>query len=151
MTAVDTVAPARREATTTPALVLATVVLVAALIGGNFTALKFALDHTDPFLLAALRTIVGGSFLVGIALLRGERFPTDPTLLARIFVVGFSITTMSSALLVFGVSRVPAGFASLMSSTMATKEPDVASFPPFEGAVDDGDRTRRIDGQFPHQ
>jgi drug/metabolite transporter (DMT)-like permease len=38
--------------------------------------------------------------------------------LGRIFVVGFSITTMSSALLVFGVSRVPAGFASLVSSTM---------------------------------
>jgi drug/metabolite transporter (DMT)-like permease len=38
--------------------------------------------------------------------------------LARIGVVSFSITTVSSALLVFGVSRVPAGFASLISSTM---------------------------------
>jgi drug/metabolite transporter (DMT)-like permease len=102
----------------THAVVFAAVVLVAMLIGGNFTALKFALDHTGPFLLASLRTVVGGSFLVGIALFRGERFPTDRRLLVRIFVVGFSITTMSSALLVFGVSRVPAGFASLMSSTM---------------------------------
>lgn len=97
---------------------LATVVLVAALIGGNFTALKYALDHTTPMLLTALRTVIGGTFLVGFALLRGERFPTDRVVLARIFVVGFSITTVSSALLVFGVSRVPAGFASLMSSTM---------------------------------
>ena len=101
-----------------PWLVLATVVLVAALIGGNFTSLKFALDHTGPILLAAMRTVVGGSFLVSFALLRGERFPTDRAVLRRIFVVGFSITTVSSALLVFGVSRVPAGFASLMSSTM---------------------------------
>lgn len=98
--------------------VLATVVLVAALIGGNFTSLKFALDHTSPMLLTAMRTVIGGSFLVAFALLRGERFPTDRTVLARIFVVGFSITTVSSALLVFGVNRVPAGFASLMSSTM---------------------------------
>jgi drug/metabolite transporter (DMT)-like permease len=98
--------------------VLGAVVLVAMLIGGNFTALKFALDHTGPFMLAALRTVLGGTFLVGLALLRGERVPTDRSLLARIFVVGLSITTMSSALLVFGVSRVPAGFASLMSSTM---------------------------------
>ena len=97
---------------------LATVVLVAALIGGNFTALKYALDHTTPMLLTALRTVIGGTFLVAFATLRGERFPTDRTVLARIFVVGFSITTVSSALLVFGVSRVPAGFASLMSSTM---------------------------------
>lgn len=107
-----------RETGATPALVLGAVVLVAMLIGGNFTALKFALDHTGPVLLAALRTVVGGSFLVALALLRGERFPTDRALLIRIFVVGLSITTISSGLLVFGVSRVPAGFASLMSSTM---------------------------------
>jgi drug/metabolite transporter (DMT)-like permease len=102
----------------TPVVVLGAVVLVAMLIGGNFTALKFALDHTGPMLLAAMRTILGGTFLVSLALLRGERFPTDRTVLGRIFVVSLSITTLSSALLVFGVSRVPAGFASLMSSTM---------------------------------
>lgn len=113
-----TATPPATSQAATPWLVLATVVLVAALIGGNFTALKFALDHTSPMLLTAMRTVIGGSFLVTFALLRGERFPTDRAILARIFVVGFSITTVSSALLVFGVSRVPAGFASLMSSTM---------------------------------
>lgn len=99
-------------------LVLATVVLVAMLVGGNFTSLKFALDHTTPFLLTAMRTVVGGSFLVAFAYLRGERLPRRLDDLARIFVVGLSITTVSSALLVFGVNRVPAGVASLMSSTM---------------------------------
>ena len=99
-------------------LVLATIVLVAVLIGGNFTALKFALDHTTPFLLASLRTVVGGSFLIALALIRGERIPRRFDDLARIFVVSFSITTVSSALLVFGVNRVPAGVASLISSTM---------------------------------
>jgi drug/metabolite transporter (DMT)-like permease len=103
---------------TTPLVVLASIVVVAMLIGGNFTALKFALDHTDPFMLAAMRTVIGGTFLVMLAVGRGERFPTDRRLLARIFVVSFSITTVSSALLVFGVNRVPAGFASLISSTM---------------------------------
>lgn len=102
----------------TSAWVLATVVMVAMLIGGNFTALKFALDHAGPMLVTAMRTVIGGSFLVVFALARGERFPTDRAILGRIFVVGFSITTVSSALLVFGVNKVPAGFASLMSSTM---------------------------------
>ena len=102
----------------TPLFVLATIVLIAMLIGGNFSALKFALDHTSPFLLASMRTVIGGTFLVVLAISRGERFPTDRVILGRIFVVGFSITTVSSALLVFGVSRVPAGFASLVSSTM---------------------------------
>lgn len=99
-------------------LVLATIGLVAVLIGGNFTALKFALDHTTPFLLASLRTVIGGSFLVALALLRGERLPRRLDDLGRIFVVSLSITTVSSALLVFGVNRVPAGVASLVSSTM---------------------------------
>ncbi|MEM7091452.1 MAG: EamA family transporter [Actinomycetota bacterium] len=98
--------------------VLAAVVLVAMLIGGNFTALKFALDHTSPFLLAAMRTIIGGTFLLAFARLRGERFPTDRRDLLNIFVVSFTITTVSSGLLVFGVNRVPAGVASLLASTM---------------------------------
>jgi drug/metabolite transporter (DMT)-like permease len=101
-----------------PRTVLATVFLVAILIGGNFTALKFALDHTTPFLLAGMRTVIGGSVLLCVALLRGERFPRRFADYRRIFVVSFSITTVSSALLVFGVNRVPAGVASLVSSTM---------------------------------
>ncbi len=39
----------------------------------------------------------------------------------------------------------------LASGAMAAKEPDVACFAPLEGAVDDGDRSHRIDGQLPHQ
>ncbi|MFK8023830.1 MAG: DMT family transporter [Ilumatobacter sp.] len=102
-----------------PKVTLALILLVALLIGGNFTALKFALDHTTPLLLAGLRTVVGGTFLLGfVTLVRGERIPTDRTMLAKIFVVSFAITTVSSGLLVFGVNRVPAGVASLLSSTM---------------------------------
>jgi drug/metabolite transporter (DMT)-like permease len=98
--------------------VLATVVLVAVLIGGNFTALKFALDHSTPFLIAGMRTVIGGTFLLAFARLRGEKFPTERRDLLNIFAVSFSITTVSSALLVFGVNRVTAGVASLMASTM---------------------------------
>ncbi len=99
-------------------LVLATVVLIAVLIGGNFTALKFALDHTTPLLLTAMRTVIGGSTLLAVAHVVGERLPTRQVDYTRIFVVSLSITTVSSALLVFGTSRVPAGVASLVSSTM---------------------------------
>ena len=99
-------------------LVLATIVLVAMLIGGNFTSLKFALDHTTPFLLAGMRTVIGGSALLAFARFRGERLPTRPDDLGRILVVSLSITTLSSGLLVYGVNRVPAGVASLVSSTM---------------------------------
>mgnify|MGYP001137530265 FL=1 len=98
--------------------VLAVVVLVAVLIGGNFTALKFALDHSTPLLIAGMRTVIGGTFLLGFAFLRGERFPTSRRDLFNIFMVSLSISTVSSGLLVFGVSRVTAGVASLVASTM---------------------------------
>lgn len=99
-------------------VVLATVVLVAMLIGGNFSALKFALDHSTPLLIASLRTVIGGTFLVLFALSRGEAIPRNRDDLLNIFIVGLSITTVSSALLVVGVSKVPAGVASLIASTM---------------------------------
>ena len=98
--------------------VLAVVLLVAVLIGGNFTALKFALDHSTPLLIAGMRTVIGGTFLLGFAFLRGETFPTNRRDLFNILMVSLSITTVSSGLLVFGVSRVTAGVASLVSSTM---------------------------------
>ncbi len=97
---------------------LGTVVLIAALIGGNFSNIKFALDHTDPFLFASMRTVVGGTFLLAFAFLKGERLPTKAIDYRNIFVVSFSITTVSSALLIYGVNRVPAGLGSLVSSTM---------------------------------
>ena len=105
--------------TPNPRVTLALVVLVALLIGANFTALKFALDHTTPLLLAGLRTVVGGTFLLCfVTLVRDERIPTDRVILGKIFVVSLAITTISSGLLVFGVNRVSAGLASLLSSTM---------------------------------
>ena len=97
---------------------LGIVVLIAALIGANFSVLKFALDHTTPFLLAGMRTVLGGTFLLVLATARGERVPTDRRQLFDIFMVGLSITTVSSALLVFGVNRVPAGLGALVASTM---------------------------------
>jgi drug/metabolite transporter (DMT)-like permease len=105
------------NATATPRAVLAAIVLVAALIGANFSVIKLGLDHTTPMLFTSGRAIIGGTFLIALALARRETIPTDPTILKRIFVVGLSITTISSGLLVYGISRVPAGFAALISST----------------------------------
>ncbi len=99
-------------------LVLGTVILVAILIGANFSALKFALDHTTPLLLAAMRTAIGSTVLLLFALSRGERLPERLVDYRNIFVVSLSITTISSGLLVSGVNRVPAGVASLIASTM---------------------------------
>lgn len=99
-------------------LALATVTLVAAAIGLNFTVLKYALEHASPILLTGMRSTIAGSVLLSFALLRGEKLPRDWVDIRNIFIVGFSITTVSSSLLVIGTQRVPAGLASLLVSTM---------------------------------
>lgn len=98
--------------------VLGAVVLVALLIGGNYSVLKFALDHTTPIALAAMRVSIGGTALLAFAFARGERLPTNRKDWINIFVVSLSITTVSSGLLIVGVNRVPAGVGALISGTL---------------------------------
>jgi drug/metabolite transporter (DMT)-like permease len=109
---------AGRLAGVSPRLTLATIGLVAALIGLNFTVLKYGLEHSSPILLTAMRSAIGGPVLLAFALLRGERPPRRRVDWINIAIVSLSITTLSSALLVTGTRRVPAGVASLLSSTM---------------------------------
>lgn len=97
---------------------LAAIVLVAVLIGGNYSMLKFALDHTTPIALAAMRVTLGGSALLAFAFWRGERLPSDRRDWLNIAAVSFSITTCSSGLLILGVNRVSAGVAALISGTL---------------------------------
>ena len=97
---------------------LATITLVAALVGLNFTILKYGLEHSSPILLTAMRSSIGGPVLLAFAWLRGERPPRRRRDWVNIGFVSVSITTVSSALLVMGTRRVPSGVASLLSSTM---------------------------------
>lgn len=97
---------------------LTLVVTIAALIGLNYTVMKAALDHTTPLALAAMRTSVGGPVLLAVALMRRERFPRGRDQWLAIWWISLSITTLSSATLVAGVSRVSAGLAGMLSATM---------------------------------
>ena len=97
---------------------LALVLITAALIGGNYVALKEALRYAQPISLTAARVVLGGLSLLGFALLRGERLPRRARDLAGIAVVSLCISTASSLLLALGTRRVTAGVAALTTSTM---------------------------------
>ncbi|MFT7598277.1 MAG: drug/metabolite transporter (DMT)-like permease [Acidimicrobiales bacterium] len=99
-------------------MTLAVIFLIALLIGGNYTALKFALVHGTPMMITAFRTIVGGIFLMAFALATGERLPSRAYDFVSIFIVSVCITTISSMTLVMGVNKVPAGVGALLSSSM---------------------------------
>ena len=94
------------------------VVLTALLIGLNYTVMKWALDHTTPLALAALRTSVGAPFLLAIAFLRGEKLPQNRQQWLAVWWISLSITTVSSGFLVLGISRLSPGLAAMLSATM---------------------------------
>lgn len=101
---------------TRPAAIFAMVVIVAVLIGANYSVMQLALRHTTPLVLTGLRLAIGGSALLAYSIWRGDRFPREPRVLLGIFGVSVCITTLSSMTLVTGVSLVPAGVAALLSS-----------------------------------
>ena len=97
-----------------PLLVLA----VSALWGSNFVAVKAALEHSSPLLLACLRTAVAGVAMGGVAWALGARVPTDRRRLGAIAWIALHMTTLSTGFLVAGVDLIPAGVASILINTM---------------------------------
>lgn len=113
-----TATPTNKNIDLSPRVTLAVIFLIALLIGGNYTALKFALDHGTPMMMTFFRTIVGGCFLIVFAFAIGERLPKRAYDWVSILIVSLCITTTSSLTLVMGVNKVTAGVAALLSSTM---------------------------------
>ncbi|MEM8926086.1 MAG: DMT family transporter, partial [Actinomycetota bacterium] len=111
-----TAPPTTRSTASGSPMILGMVVLVAALIGANFSVMQLALEHTTPLMLTGFRLAVGASALLLYTRLRGETIPRDRHQLLGIFLVSICITTVSSMTLVVGVSLAPAGVAALLSS-----------------------------------
>ena len=100
------------------AITVSLVVLTALFIGLNYTVMKWALDHTTPLALAALRTTVGAPVLLAVAMARRERFPRTREQWWAVWWISLAITTISSGFLVLGISRLSPGLAAMLSATM---------------------------------
>ncbi len=97
-------------------VILGMVVLVAVLIGLNYSVMQIALRNTTPLVLTGMRLAVGATALGIYTRWRGEPIPRRPRVLLGIFGVSVCVTTFSSMTLVAGVNLVPAGVAALLSS-----------------------------------
>ena len=100
------------------AITVSLVVLTALFIGLNYTVMKWALDHTTPLALAALRTTVGAPVLLAVVMARRERFPRTREQWWAVWWISLAITTISSGFLVLGISRLSPGLAAMLSATM---------------------------------
>lgn len=97
-------------------MTLGFIVVIAVLIGANYSVMQLALEHTTPLLLTGMRVGIGCVALLVYARIRGETVPRDRHTLIGIGLVSICITTLSSMTLVTGVGLVPAGVAALLSS-----------------------------------
>ena len=100
------------------AITVSLVVLTALFIGLNYTVVKWALDHTTPLALAALRTTVGAPVLLAVVMARRARFPRTREQWWAVWWISLAITTVSSGFLVLGISRLSPGLAAMLSATM---------------------------------
>lgn len=97
---------------------LALVVLVSAIWGSNFVAMKWVLVHLSPLVMGSTRALLGGLFLLAIVWVAGIRLPRTQQQWRAIATIALFMTTLSSACFALGIARVPAGLAGLLSNTM---------------------------------
>ncbi|HEX5203433.1 DMT family transporter [Paractinoplanes rhizophilus] len=97
--------------------VLALVVGIAAILGCNMVALKFALRESDPLTIQALATVVGLMTLVIAARAGRKPLRLPRHTLPGVIGVSMGMTVGSSLGVGLGVQRVSAGVAALLMAT----------------------------------
>lgn len=90
--------------------------LVAAILGFNMVALKFALIGSGPFTVQALAAVAATSVFFTLAVAQGAPLRLERAQVPAAFGAGMALTVGSAVLVAAGVERVSAGVASLLMS-----------------------------------
>ena len=91
-------------------------VLVSAIWGSNFVAMKLILLHMSPLVMGTVRASLAGLFLLALVRLRGIALPERPAEWRSIAVIALFMTTLSSACFALGIARVSAGLAGFLGT-----------------------------------
>jgi len=92
------------------------VMMVAAILGFNMVALKFALVGSGPFTVQALAAVAATSVFFVLAVAQGAPLRLERSQIPAAFGAGMALTVGSAVLVAAGVERVSAGVASLLMS-----------------------------------
>lgn len=96
-------------------LVVGAFAAVYAIWGSTYLAIAVGLESLPPFFMMGLRFLVAGGVLLGLALLRGERWPAWESWLAA---AGQAILLFGAyGLLAWGEGRVSSGVAAVLAAT----------------------------------
>lgn len=85
--------------------------------GTTYLAIAIAIETIPPLALTAIRFVIAGVVLAGIAVWRGERLPRDRSTLANLALVGFLLVGVGNLAVVWAEQWVPSGLAALFVAT----------------------------------
>ena len=91
--------------------------IVCVVWGTTYLGIRIAIETIPPLSLTAIRFVIAGLVMVGIARLRGETVPTDRRTLSSLFVVGFLMVGVGNLAVVWAEQWVPSGLAALFVAT----------------------------------
>jgi drug/metabolite transporter (DMT)-like permease len=95
----------------------ALLVLLAALWGSSYLAIKIAVASIPPVTLIALRVAIAAALLIAVLYLRGDRLPRDAYTWRMLFVQAFFNAIAAWTLLAWGAQRIDSGLAGVLNST----------------------------------
>ena len=85
--------------------------------GTTYLAIAISVKEIPPFLVAFMRFIIAGVILVGMVLIKGEKFPSGRTLLTNA-IVGMVILVGGQGLLIWSEQYIASGYASILIATL---------------------------------
>ena len=98
-------------------LALTAFAIVCMVWGTTYLAIRVAVETIPPLLLTAMRFIVAGLVMLGIARARGEAIPTKQSTLVNLALVGFLMVGIGNLAVVWAEQWVPSGLAALFVAT----------------------------------
>lgn len=94
--------------------------LLSLMWGLSFTFVEYALQGLTPLWIVAGRTVVGGSLLLIILMVRGRRLPRDRQLWGRLLLIGFMNNAGPWTMLAWAQQAIPSGLAGLLMALVPT-------------------------------
>jgi len=85
--------------------------------GTTYLGIRIAIETIPPMLMCGIRFLIGGSVILTIAHLRGERIPRDRKTLANLALVGLLLLGMGNLSVAWAEQWVPSGIAALLVAT----------------------------------
>ncbi|HRO42979.1 MAG TPA: EamA family transporter [Flavipsychrobacter sp.] len=86
--------------------------------GTTYLAIRVAVMHYPAFLFAAIRQLVSGVIIIGLALWMSRKVDLSKSNLKHQALVGFLLITIGNGLVTWGEKYVPSGVAALICSLM---------------------------------